>query len=62
MAALVGANVAASVLGHSVAEKAFRPWWDKFEDRLIYGLIVLGNFFLIISIFIVIESYIFTVG
>ena len=35
--ALVG-----QVLGHSDAEKAFRPWWDNFEDQLIYGLILLG--------------------
>ncbi len=31
------------VLGHSDAEKAFRPWWDSFEDYLIYSLILLGN-------------------
>ena len=43
MATLVGSKVATEVLGHSVAENAFRPWWDKFEDHLIYGLIVLGK-------------------
>jgi len=42
MAAFVGAKVASQVLGHSEAEQAFRPWWDKFEDQLIYGLITLG--------------------
>ena len=42
MAALVGAKVASFVLNHSEAEKAFRPWWDNFEDQLIYGLILLG--------------------
>lgn len=30
------------VLGHSEAEKAFRPWWDSLEDFLIYGLVLLG--------------------
>ena len=43
MAASVGATVASQVLGHTEAEKAFRPWWDKFEDQLIYGLITLGK-------------------
>jgi len=42
MAALVGTKVASSLLGRSDAEKAFRPWWDNFEDQLIYGLICLG--------------------
>jgi len=31
-----------SVMGHSDAEKAFRPWWDTLEDILIYSLVVLG--------------------
>ena len=43
MAAFVGAKVATQVLGHSKAEQAFRPWWDQFEDQLIYGLITLGK-------------------
>jgi len=30
------------VLGHSSAEKAFRPWWDTLEDFLIYSLVLLG--------------------
>ena len=30
------------VLGHSEAEKAFRPWWDSLEDYLIYGLVMIG--------------------
>jgi len=30
------------VLGHSTAEKAFRPWWDTLEDFLIYSLVLLG--------------------
>jgi hypothetical protein len=29
-------------LGHSEAEKMFRPWWDTLEDFVIYGLIMLG--------------------
>ena len=36
--ALVG-----QVLGHSDAEKAFRPWWDNFEDYLVYALVMLGK-------------------
>ena len=43
MATLVGANVASSILRRSDAEKAFRPWWDNFEDQLVYGLICLGT-------------------
>ena len=30
------------ILGHSAAEKAFRPWWDTLEDYLVYGLVMLG--------------------
>ena len=41
--ATLGAALASNVLGHSEAEKAFRPWWDNFEDYLIYGLITLGK-------------------
>ena len=25
------------------SEEAFRPGWDRFEDFLVYGLIILGN-------------------
>ena len=25
------------------AEKAFQPWWDSFNDHLVYGLIMLGK-------------------
>ena len=31
-----------NALGHSEAEKAFRPWWDSLNDLLIYGLIMIG--------------------
>ena len=30
------------VLGHTDAEKAFRPWWNTLEDFLLYGLVMLG--------------------
>ena len=30
------------VNGHSEAEMAFRPWWDRLEDYLIYGLVMIG--------------------
>ena len=42
MAAL-GATLLDNVLGHSKAEQAFRPWWDSFEDFLVYGLVMLGE-------------------
>ena len=36
-------TLVSKVLGHSAAEKAFRPWWDNFEEKLIYGLLTLGK-------------------
>ena len=40
--AAIGAALLGKVLGHSEAEKAFRPWWDSLEDYLIYGLVMIG--------------------
>jgi len=40
--AAIGTALMGKVLGHSSAEKAFRPWWDSLEDYLIYGLVMLG--------------------
>jgi len=40
--AAIGTALMGRVLGHSAAEKAFRPWWDSLEDFLIYGLVMLG--------------------
>ena len=40
--AAIGTALMGKVLGHSAAEKAFRPWWDSLEDYLIYGLVLLG--------------------
>jgi len=40
--AAIGTALMSRVLGHSAAEKAFRPWWDSLEDFLIYGLVMLG--------------------
>jgi len=40
--AAIGTALMGKVLGHSAAEKAFRPWWDSLEDYLIYGLVMLG--------------------
>ena len=40
--AAVGTALLGRVLGHSKAEKAFRPWWDSLEDFLIYGLVKIG--------------------
>ena len=45
--ASLGASLVTEVLGHSAAEKTFRPWWDILEDYLLYGLITLGKFFII---------------
>jgi hypothetical protein len=39
----VASSLAKSVLGHSDAENAFRPWWDTVQDHLIYGLITTGQ-------------------
>ena len=39
----VASLYAKSVLGHSDAENAFRPWWKTVQDHLIYGLITTGN-------------------
>jgi len=40
--AAIGSLLMDKVLGHSSAEKAFRPWWDTLEDFLIYSLVLLG--------------------
>ena len=39
--AAIGSLLMNKVLGHSDAEKAFRPWWDTLEDILIYSLVLL---------------------
>jgi len=38
----LGNALVGRILGHSAAEKAFRPWWDTLEDYLVYGLVMLG--------------------
>ena len=40
--AAIGTALMGKVLGHTAAEKAFRPWWDTLEDYLIYGLVMLA--------------------
>ena len=40
--AAIGAALMEKVNGHSEAEMAFRPWWDRLEDYLIYGLVMIG--------------------
>jgi len=40
--AAIGTALIGKVLGHSEAEKAFRPWWDTIEDNLIYVLVMMG--------------------
>ena len=46
MAAIAG-DLTQKILGHSDADKAFRPWWDKLQDQLIYALVMLGKIILI---------------
>ena len=46
--ASLGASLVTEVLGHSAAEKTFRPWWDILEDYLLYGLITLGKLLIIV--------------
>merc|ERR1711963_219332 len=29
-------------MGHSEADKAFRPWWDIMEDKLMYFFVVMS--------------------
>ena len=41
--ASIGEALVSKVLGHSAAEKAFRPWWDNLEDYLVYSLVMLGK-------------------
>ena len=45
--ASLGTAIVSEVLGHSAAEQAFRPWWDKLQDQLIYALVMLGKIILI---------------
>ena len=40
--ASIGNALVGKILGHSAAEKAFRPWWDKMQDNMIYALITLS--------------------
>ena len=41
--AQIGKEMVDTVFVYTEAEKAFRPWWDKLEDYLVYGLIMLGK-------------------
>ena len=36
-------EVSKSLLDRTEAEKAFRPWWDMFEDYTLLTLIALGK-------------------
>ena len=40
--ALIGTDVMSRVIGHSEAERAFRPWWYTVEDYTIYALAMIG--------------------
>ena len=60
MAALGGALLS-SVLEKSPAEKALTPWWDKIQDYIIYGLIIVGKQIFLKQVFIevvmILEKY-----
>ena len=43
MASKVGNVLVDQVLGSTDAEDAFKAWWDKCKDFIVYGLIILGN-------------------
>ena len=45
----IGKDMVDKVFAHTAAEKAFRPWWDKLEDYLVYGLIMLGKIIRVIK-------------
>ena len=42
--AAIATALLSNVFGSSEAEKALTPWWDKFEDYCIYGLVMLGKY------------------
>ena len=42
MAAIAG-DLSRKILGHSDANKAFRPWWDNIEDSCLYAFVVIGK-------------------
>ena len=43
MAAIAG-DLTKAVLGHSDADKAFRPWWDNLEDGVLYTFVIMGRY------------------
>ena len=62
MSSLANALVS-QVLGHSDAEKAFRPWWDNFEDYLVYALVMLGknvSFYCLLLVILYLFSFSFS--
>ena len=52
----VASSVAKSVLGHSDAENALRPWWDTVQDHLIYGLITTGKLCIFRNILLIFDT------
>lgn len=42
MTAIAG-DLTKKILGHSDADKAFRPWWDNLEDGVLYSFVVMGR-------------------
>ena len=57
MAALGGALLS-SVLQKSPAEKALSPWWDRVQDYITYGMIILSK--LLLTLFNLIVMYVLT--
>ena len=44
--AAIATALLSNVFGNSEAEKALTPWWGKFEDYCVYGLIMLGKHYI----------------
>ncbi len=42
MAAVAG-ELSKQIKGHSEGVQGFRPWWDTFEDNLMYAFVILGE-------------------
>ena len=42
MAQLAG-DLSHAIMGQTDAEKAFHPWWDHMEDKLLYFFVVMSK-------------------
>ena len=56
--AQIGTDLMTRVVGHTEAERAFRPWWDIVEDYIIYALAMMGiywSFLLVLSLSLIVK-------